>query len=304
MNKPLMRITASGASGFIGKRLVPLLEQSGHTVHILGRRPHAGLPTSARFSIWDPEAGSPPRESLRDSEAVIHLAGEPIAQRWSPEVKRRIRSSRVNGTKALVDAITSLEKPPAVLVAASAVGYYGDRGEEELTEASGPGKGFLPEVCVEWETEAMRAASLGVRVVVIRTGIALGKGGGALGKMLPPFQVGLGGPLGTGHQWMPWIHLDDLCGLYRWAVENDRASGPVNAAAPVAVRNAEFTRALGRALHRPAILPIPKFGLRLLYGEMAEVLFDSQRVLPKTAPEGGFEFKHPEIFAAFKDLLG
>ncbi|MFN7923499.1 MAG: TIGR01777 family oxidoreductase [Bryobacteraceae bacterium] len=298
-----MNVTVSGASGFIGRKLLPLLEARGHAVHILGRKPKAGLPASVRFSLWEPDQGQPPVESLASADAVIHLAGEPVAQRWSPEVKRRIRASRSVGTRNLVNAIGALQQKPSILISASAVGYYGDRADETLTEKSKPGTGFLPEVCVEWETEARAAERLGLRVAMPRIGIVLGRDGGALDKMLPPFQWGVGGRLGSGKQWMPWIHLDDLCDLFVWLLENDRARGPFNASAPNPVTNADFTRELGRALRRPAIFPVPRAAIRALYGEMADILFYSQRAVPAAAQALGFEFRHPEIFASLKDLL-
>ncbi len=226
-----------------------------------------------------------------------------MSQRWSPEIKRRIRSSRVEATEQLVDALAALPRKPAVFVSASAVGYYGDRGEEVLTEESSAGKGFLPEVCIAWEKAASATASLGMRVVLLRTGLVLGKNGGALGKMLPPFRVGLGGRLGTGQQWMPWIHLDDMCSLIQFAVENANVSGVVNAVSPNPVRNVDFTAALGRALGRPALIPVPEFAIRLLYGEMAQILFDSQHVAPRAAQAAAFDFRFPELFGALKDLL-
>jgi uncharacterized protein (TIGR01777 family) len=298
-----MKITVCGGSGFIGRRLVSILEQQGHQVHLLGRRPKAGMPSGAAFSLWDPEAGPPPAESLAEADAVIQLAGEPVAQRWSPEVKRRIRSSRVEGVRNLVRGMEALGSRPTVLISASAVGYYGDRGDQVLTEVAVEGTGFLSEVCVEWERAAAAASGLGCRVVSPRIGVVLGRGGGALDKMLPAFQAGLGGRVGSGRQWMPWIHLEDLCSMMVWLLESGEVHGPVNAVGPNPVTNSEFTRALGRALGRPAILPVPRLALRLLYGEMSDLLFHSQRVVPTAAQSGGFAFKHPEVFGALKDLL-
>jgi uncharacterized protein len=219
-------------------------------------------------------------------------------------VKRKIRDSRVIGTRNLVAGIGAMPARPRVLVCASAIGYYGDRGDEILTEDSPPGKGFLPETCVEWEREAKAAEQLGVRVVPLRIGIVLGRGGGALKQMLPPFRMGAGGRLGDGRQWMSWVHLDDIVGLAEWALRNEAIAGPVNAAAPGAVRNEEFTRELGRALGRPAVIPVPTFGLKLLFGEMARVLLESQRAQPKVAENGGYQFRFPELTAALRDLLG
>jgi uncharacterized protein len=297
-----VNVTITGASGLIGRRLMKLLAQRGHSIHALSRHAGTNLPPGVRISVWDAMKGPPPEEALRDADAVIHLAGEPVAQRWTAEVKRRIRESRVAGTRQLVEAIAKLDRKPAALIQASATGYYGSRGDETLDENSPPGAGFLAEVCVEWEREALKAKAAGVRVALIRTGLALDARGGALKKMLPAFRAGLAGKLGDGKQWMPWIHLDDVAAIYMFALENP-ISGPVNATAPNPVTNAEFTRAMSKALGRPAFVPAPKFGLKLIFGEMADVLFDSQRVLPKAAQAAGFEFRYPEIDGALAQLL-
>ena len=297
-----MQVTITGASGFIGRRLVSQLEAAGHTVHVLGRSPRKGASPSAQFSVWEPEKGPPPPAALA-ADAVIHLAGEPVSQRWSPEVKRRIRDSRVIGTQQLVAGLRQAERRPKVLVAASAVGYYGDRGNEVLTESASPGDTFLSRICVEWESAANEARSLGMRVVPVRTGLVLGKGGGALEKMLPLFKTGVGGKLGAGTQWMPWVHLDDLVSLMVRALEDGSWDGPVNGSAPNPVTNSDFTAALGRAVHRPALLPVPEFAVKLLYGEMAQILFHSQRVIPQVPLSAGFEFRHPELFGALKAIL-
>lgn len=297
-----MRITVSGGSGFIGERLRKRLLGAGHSLFMLGRRPRA-VP-GVRTGAWDAMAGEPPREALDDADAIIHLAGEPVAQRWTPEVKRRIRASRVEGTRHLVDAIGRLPRRPGVMVCASAVGYYGSRGEERLTERSAPGSGFLPEVCVAWENEEDRAAALGVRVVKLRIGVVLGAEGGALKQMLPPFRMGVGGRLGGGGMWMSWIHAEDLVSLIVHALHTPALSGAVNAVAPNPVRNAEFTRALAAAVKRPALLPFPEFALRLVFGEMAGIVLASQHITPAAALEAGFRFEHPEIGPALRDLLG
>src|ERR1039458_8975269 len=241
-----MNITITGASGFIGRRLMESLAKAGHSVRALSR--HA-----------------PPLEC----DVVIHLAGERVAQRWTAEAKRRIRESRVAGTRNLVEALGTLPHRPEVLICASAIGYYGSRGDEILTESSSPGSGFLPEVCVAWEREAQAAEAFGMRVVRVRTGLVLAAGGGALVRMLPPFRMGVGGRLGSGQQWMSWIHLEDLVGLFQFAVER-QVRGPLNAVAPHPVTNSDFTRELARALRRPALFPVPGFALRLLFGEMAD----------------------------------
>lgn len=297
-----MKIAMSGASGLIGRRLLKVLGKAGHALHVLSRHAGTNLPPGVRLSVWDPAKGEPPAEALRDADAVVHLAGENVAQRWTAESKRRILESRVAGTRSLVQALAKLPRRPAALICASAVGYYGSRGDEILTEASAPGTGFLPDVCIAWEREAQTAETLGMRVARIRIGVALDRRGGALARMLPPFRMGVGGKLGDGRQWMSWIHLEDLAELFRFAVENP-VGGPVNAVAPEPVTNAGFTRELARALRRPALFPIPKLVLRARFGEMSEVLLASQRVLPRAAQAAGFQFRFPRLGPALADLL-
>lgn len=298
-----MRITLNGATGFIGTRLIERWLKENHELHVLGRRA-GNLPSDVRFWEWaDPAQTGPPPDSLEGSHAVINLAGEPVAQRWSEAVKQRIRSSRIEGTSNLVNAISQLQRRPAVLVNASAVGYYGSRGDEVLAEDSAPGQGFLPELCVEWERRAHRATEAGVRVVCVRTGIVLGTEGGALPQMLLPFRLGLGGPLGSGAQWMPWIHIDDIVGLIDFALRTESIQGPLNGCSPNPVTNREFSTELGRALHRPALIPVPGFAIRLAFGEMAQVLLASDRALPKVALSAGYCFHFPQICAALNQLL-
>jgi uncharacterized protein len=297
-----VRITISGASGFVGRRLLKTLAEGGHALHVLSRHAGTNLPNNVALSVWDPMKAAPPRDSLADADVVIHLAGEPVAQRWNPEVKQRIRESRVGGTRRLIEALAALPHRPKVLVCASATGYYGSRGDETLEESSAPGAGFLAEVCAAWEKEARTAADLGLRVVCVRTGIALDPRGGALARMLTPFRMGVGGRLGSGRQWMSWIHLADLVELFRLAVEKP-IEGPLNGVAPFPVSNAEFTRELTSALHRPALFPVPPIALRLLFGEMAGVLLDSQRVIPRAAEAAGFRFRFPQLGPALADLL-
>jgi uncharacterized protein (TIGR01777 family) len=292
----------TGASGFIGRRLMKLLSGNGHTLHVLSRHAGTNLPPNVKLSVWDAMAGPPPEASLRDAQAVIHLAGEPVAQRWTAESKRRIRESRVQGTRSLVEGMSKLSAPPGALICASAIGYYGSRGDEILTEASSPGSDFLSEVCTAWEREAVAAEGLGVRVVRLRTGVALARHGGALARMLPPFRMGLGGRLGSGRQWMSWVHLDDLCEMFRFAAEQP-VRGAMNGVAPYAVNNADFTRALAAALKRPAIFPVPEFALKLMFGEMSEVLLSSQRVAPKGAEEAGFRFRYAQLGPALADVV-
>ncbi|NMB75862.1 MAG: TIGR01777 family protein [Myxococcales bacterium] len=297
-----MKTLVTGATGLIGSALLPRLERAV----ILSREPDAArqkFPGAEAFG-WAPEAGPPPGSAFEEVEAVVHLAGEPIAGgRWSEERKRRIRDSRVLGTRRLVEAMLALPRPPRVLVCASAIGVYGDRGEEELDEASAPGSGFLAEVCLEWEAEAQKAAGRGIRVVCIRNGIVLSAQGGALSRMVKPFRWGLGGPIGGGRQWMSWIHLEDEVGILLRALGDAGLSGPVNAVAPQPVTNAEFSRALGSALGRPAFLSLPRFALRAAFGEMSQVLTGSQRVLPRAMLHAGYAFRFPRIDEALLDLF-
>jgi uncharacterized protein (TIGR01777 family) len=298
-----MNITVTGASGFIGVRLVQNLLQSGHSVHALGRKRSRTLPEAVRFSEWNSAETEPVGERLATADAIIHLAGEPVAQRWTPEAKQRIRSSRVDGTRNLVNALAKQSRRPQVLICASAIGYYGSRGDEILTETSSPGRDFLAGVVADWQEAAEKAEALGIRVVPLRFGVVLGKDGGALAKMLPPFRLGLGGRLASGQQWISWIHVDDVIGLVRFALENSTIRGPVNATAPQPVTNVEFTKELAAALHRPAILPVPSFALKLLFGEMAGVILGSQRVIPQAARSAGFQFEYPELRPALVRLL-
>jgi uncharacterized protein (TIGR01777 family) len=297
-----MKITVSGASGTIGRRLLKTLAAEGHSVQALSRHAGTNMPRDVKVWPWNPAANLPPEESLRDADAVIHLAGEPVAQRWTADARRRIRDSRVNGTRHLVQAMEKLARRPAVLIAGSAVGYYGSRGEETLTEDSPPGSDFLVEVCVAWEREARAAEALGVRVVRVRTGLVLDGRGGALARMLPPFRLGLGGRLGDGRQWMSWIHVEDLTGMMAFALDHP-LSGAMNGVAPQPLRNRDFTKALAGALHRPAIFPVPALALRILFGEMSEILLASQRVAPRAAENAGYPFRFPELAGALADAL-
>jgi uncharacterized protein len=279
-----MKIAVTGASGFIGRAVADRLRAAGHTVTAVSLRQEL-------------KPGSFPA-----SDAVIHLAGEPVAQRWTGAARKRIRDSRIQGTRQLVEALRA--QPPSVLISASAIGYYGSRGNNILTEDATPASDFLGKVAAGWEAEAFAAESFGVRVVVPRIGVVLGSGGGALKKMMLPFRLGLGGRLGNGKQWMSWIHIDDLVALIEFAIANPELSGPVNAAAPAPVTNAEFTRTLARALHRPAIFPVPAFVLKLLFGEMSQILLGSQRVLPEAALRAGFDFRYSDLGVALAAALG
>ena len=292
-----MRVTLTGAGGLIGSRLVAMLRARGDEVTILSR---SGAGGTVR---WDPLAEAAPAEALEGRDAVIHLAGEPIAQRWTPAVREAIRASRTQGTANLVAGLAGLTAPPRVLVSANAVGYYGDRGAERLTEDSAAGTDWLAQVCVDWEDAALRAREHGLRVCVLRTGVVLDRGGGALAKMLPPFRLGVGGPVAGGRQYVSWIALEDLAALYLAAIDDDRFDGPFNATAPTPVTNAELSRALGRALHRPALLPVPAAALKLLYGEMAEIVTDSQNAVPARALALGHDFAHTDLAAALAAAL-
>lgn len=244
----------------------------------------------------------PPREALEGADAVVNLAGEPVAQRWTTAARKQIFDSRVNGTRELVRAISQMGRKPATLISMSAVGYYGDRGEEELSESSPPGTDFLAGVCQAWEAEALRAEEDGVRVVCLRLGVVIGPGGGALSKMLPAFRLGLGGPLGTGRQWMPWVDIADVAGLVSFALANGSLRGPMNTVSPHPVRNADFTAALGRSLRRPAILRVPSFALQLALGEMSGMLLWGQKVFPQAASQAGYEFLVPSVETSLRRL--
>jgi uncharacterized protein (TIGR01777 family) len=290
-----MKCVVSGGTGFIGRRVLDRFRAAGHSVDTWSRK------SLATFH-WDPLAGQPSLESLNGMDVVLHLAGETVAQRWNPAVKQRIADSRILGTRRLVDAIAKTPEKPKVLVAASAIGIYGDRGDEVLTESSQPGRGFLAEVCQSWEAEAERAARLGLRVVHLRIGFVLGKDGGALSQMLPIFRLGLGGRLGSGKQWMPWIHVDDVAELFLHAATSE-ISGIWNATAPTPVTNAAFTGALAKAIHRPAIFPVPPVALKLMFGELGQHMLDSARVVPEAAVKANFRFRYPEINEALCNLV-
>ncbi len=296
-----MRIVVTGASGLIGRALVSRITADGHDVLVLVRRPPG--PGEAR---WDPSGGRIEREALEGADAVVHLAGAGIGdKRWSPARKDVILNSRVDSTRLLSHTLVSVARPPAVLVSASAIGYYGDRGDEELTEASGPGTGFQAEVCRAWEGATIEAESAGIRVVHLRSAVVLSSRGGALAKQLPLFRAGLGGRLGGGEQWLSWISLPDEVGAILHAIEETSIEGPLNTSAPSPVTNREFTRQLGRALHRPAVLTAPPFALRLALGRQLadELLLGSLRVVPARLTDTGYRFQEPELEGALADAV-
>ncbi len=296
-----MKVLVSGSSGLIGSALVPALRQAGHqVVRLVRRRPE---PPDEFF--WLPDAGQLDRSALEGVDAVIHLAGETIGKRWTSSVKERIRTSRIEGARLLTEAMREMGTPPRVFVSASAVGYYGDRGSEILDENEAPGRGFLAEVCKDWEAATRPAAERGVRVVNTRTGIVLSGRGGALKAMLPLFQLGLGGVLGDGRQYMSWIAIDDAVRGYLHLLEDSGLSGPVNLTSPNPVTNAEFTQTLAKVLGRPAFLRVPAQVLALPLGEMAqETLLASQRAIPRRLLERGFQFQYPELEGALRHVLG
>ena len=297
-----MKIAVTGSSGLVGSALVPHLAAGGHEVVRLVR----SRTVRPGEIAWDPERGTIDSASLEGLGAVVHLAGESIADgRWTEAKKNRIRHSRVGSTRLLAATIAGLSRPPQVLVCASAVGYYGDRGDEPLREDSSPGADFLAGVCRAWEGAAEAAARKGVRVVHLRFGVILSPAGGALAKMLPPYRLGAGGPIGTGRQYVSWIALDDVLGAIDHALAAGTLRGPINTVSPHPVTNRDFSRVFGRVLHRPAILPMPAFAARLVFGEMADaLLLSSQRVKPARLLASGYRFLHPDLEPALRHLLG
>ncbi len=296
-----MRVLVSGAGGLIGSALIPVLNAAGHSVVRLVRTP----PHMAEAKVhWDPKAGRLDRGKLAGIDAVVHLAGENVAGRWTEQKKAEIRESRVAGTRLLAEVVAALKDPPKVFACASAVGYYGDRGDELLTEESPAGTGFLPDVCKEWEVACEPARARGLRVVNLRFGIVLSQHEGALAKMLNPFRLGAGGRIGSGRQWWSWITAGDAATAILFTVENEQPTGPINIVSPYAVTNREFTKTLGRVLRRPTIAPMPAFVARAAFGEMADaLLLASARAAPLVLMEGGFKFEHPRIEPALAALL-
>ncbi|HEX5852112.1 MAG TPA: TIGR01777 family oxidoreductase [Solirubrobacteraceae bacterium] len=326
-----LRVTVTGATGLIGPQLTAALLERGAEVTVLSRDPDRARARLGDVTAiaWDPLADSAPVEALSGRDAVVHLAGAPVAQRWSAKAKRAIRESRVIGTRNLLAGLAACADAdggeassggansgdadgdaangggrPRMLISSSAIGYYGPRGDEPLDEDAPPGEDFLARVCVEWEAEAAKARGLGLRVVQVRTGVVLDAAGGALAKMLTPFRLGVGGPVAGGRQYMSWIHADDLVGMVLAAIEDERWSGPINATAPEPVTNAAFSHALGKALHRPSLLPVPGLALRALYGEMAEIVTTGARAVPAKPLVLGYEFSQPRLEQALRSALG
>ncbi len=324
-----MRVTVTGATGLVGPAVVAQLRARDAQVTVLSRDPERALaklvdtapttgsdqapPAPLQAFRWDPLTEPAPVEALSGREGVVHLAGEPIAQRWSSEVKRAIRESRVQGTRNLIEGLRALDSAaegappgprPRVLVSSSAIGYYGHHAEEPLDEEAPAGRDFLAQICVAWEAEARSATELGMRAVQIRTGVVLDSQGGALAKMLPPFRLGIGGPVAGGRQFISWIHREDLVEMILAALYDDTWQGAINATAPTPVTNGEFSKTLGRVLHRPAFLPVPALALHALYGEMAEIVTSGARVLPAKPLMFGYRFAHPDLEEALRSALG
>lgn len=296
-----MRALITGGTGFVGQHLAKKLP--GPIIAGRSVEKTKNLFPDSEVRKWDGSQNADP-SFLNGVDTIYHLAGESIFHgRWDTAKKERIRASRIEGTRHLVDCIAKAENRPATLICSSAVGYYGSRGDEKLTESSAPGDDFLAKACLDWEQEALRAEEYGVRVVLIRTGVVLGDDGGALAQMLLPFKLGLGGRLGNGRQYMSWIHIDDLTAIMLYAKENTNLRGPVNAVAPTPVTNSEFTRALAATLHRPAFLPVPGFALKVVLGEFADVLLGSQRVIPEALQQTNYTYTFPQIEVALKNLL-
>jgi uncharacterized protein len=305
-----MRVAITGATGMIGSALTAALRDRGDQVVAIARdrgRAQDALGKGVEVHAWpDPKQTPPPPASLSGADAVVHLLGEPVAQRWTEKAKHEIRDSRVLSTRSLAAALAELAEGdrPSTFVCQSATGYYGARGGEPVTESDAAGADFLAEVTVAWEHEALAAAALpGIRVALTRTGVVLSSHGGALAKMLPPFKLGIGGPVAGGHQYVPWIHLDDVVGALVHCIDDERAAGPVNVTAPNPETNAQLSRALGRSLHRPAVMPVPAAALRLLYGEMSLIVTTGQRAVPERLRELGYPFRHPELESALRDVL-
>jgi uncharacterized protein (TIGR01777 family) len=302
-----MRVVVTGATGTLGRAVVSALRERGDEPVALSRdagraREHLG---GVEAHTWaEPRSAPAPAAALAGSHAVVNLLGEPVAQRWSEGAKREIRDSRVLGTRNLVAGLRASDPRPRVLVSQSGSGFYGARGEERVVESASPGDDFLAEVVVSWEAEALKAEEIGMRVVVTRTGVVLSPSGGALEKMLPPFKLGVGGPVAGGKQYVPWVHTDDVAGAILFCLDAEAASGPINLTAPEPVTNRELSKVLGRVLGRPAVAPVPALALKLLYGEMAGIVTTGVRALPRRLEELGYEFRQPDLEEALRSATG
>ena len=303
-----MRVLVAGATGFIGKKLIKELDKKGHEVLVLTRNldtARFNIPVHCEIGTWNPELNSIPSSFFNGIDAVINLSGEGIADsRWSDEHKNKIIQSRVVSTRQIIKAMTNMNERPQVFVSASAIGVYGNRGDELLNEYSSSGEGFLSQVCQNWEDEIFQAKTLGVRTVALRIGMVLGHDGGALEKMLPPFKLGVGGKLGSGSQWMSWIHINDLVNMMIYAVENSSINGEYNAVSPTPVKNTEFTKTLGKVLKRPTIFPVPEIILKIALGELSELLLGSQKVDAKRICDAGFKFQFPGLEQCLHEVCG
>jgi uncharacterized protein len=303
-----VKVAVTGATGNIGRALVRELTAQGDDVTALSRNAERAKETLGIEVVgWErPKSERPPAEALRGHDGVVNLLGEPLAQRWTEETKREIRDSRILGTRNLVAALAELPEGerPRVLVSQSAVGWYGARGDEPVDESEPPASGFEAQTTVDWEAEARRAEELGVRVVTTRTGVYLSQTGGALETMLPPFRLGVGGPVAGGRQYVPWVHMDDVVGALAFCLHTEAATGPVNVTAPEPVTNREFSKALGRVLRRPAVAPVPALALKILYGEMAVVVTSGRRAVPRRLQELGYEFRRPDLDDTLREATG
>ena len=298
-----MRVTVSGATGRIGRHLVAALKERGDEVTALSRDPDKATEMlGVEAFAWNLKEDAAPKPALAGRDAIVHLAGEDVAQRWNEKAKAEILDSREKGTRNMVHTIFDTKPRPKALICASASGLYGDRGSEVFDESGAPGSDWLAGVVARWERQ-VETAKIGTRTVMVRTGLVLDAEAGALEKMLPPFKAGIGGPIGSGKQYMPWIHRDDLIGIYLAAIDNTKFAGPINASAPNPVTNKQFAKALGRALSRPAVAPVPGFTIKLMYGEMAQIVLTGVRMVPGRAEELGYEFKHPDLDEALRSTL-
>lgn len=299
-----MKITVTGATGLIGSKVVAELKSRGDDITVLSRNPESAANSLGVTALgWDPAVEEAPVEAVNGADAVIHLAGESVSQRWTAKAKEGIRSSRVDGTTNLVAAMRQAEQRPKVFVSGSAVGWYGPRGDEPVDETTPAGTDFLAQVCADWEAAAEQAVELGIRTAIIRTGVVISEDGGALARMLPPFKAGVGGPVAGGAQMMPWIHIDDIVRMLIAAVDGADWAGPINGTAPTPVSNKVFSKALGKALKRPSFSPVPGFAIKAMYGEMAQIVLTGQNAIPARATELGFSWNHADVDEALTSLL-